>query len=279
VDYNAFRDKADRHWDGFRGKFLGILHYGSTTQQFRSYGYVDVKDRFLNEGEVVLDMHTGAAIEEHDPYDRLYTDNIWPTVYRLHFASYGDIGTFSTYLLKTLYFFMAILTCFVIISGILIWLEARKRLDISGRRKKYNTQVGHLFLTICMSILPVTAAAFSYSKLLPAGIGEHRELALNCFYFIGWLLLALLFWYGQDNAATSRRALLLTGVLGLLVPVINGLVSGNWIWLSYPAHEYGIFFIDLLWTAIAATCLYAWSKMRKAKPVKAKESLAGAIAS
>jgi len=263
MDYNAFRDKADQHWPGFKGMYLGIMHYGSNTQQFRSYGYVSVKDQFLNEGEVVFDMGTGKVLHEHDPYDRDYTDNIWPTVYRLHFANYGNIGVLSEYLLKALYFLMAILTCFVIISGVLIWLEARKKLTISERKKYYNKQVGHIYLAICMSMLPITAAAFICSKLLPVSVNDHREITLNCFYFISWLLLSLFFWYKQDNGITNRYSLLSAGILGLAIPVVNGFISKNWFWLTYSRHDYGIFIIDILWMAIALSCLYAYFRMTR----------------
>ncbi|MXV39105.1 hypothetical protein GO491_10530 [Flavobacteriaceae bacterium Ap0902] len=50
-------------------------------------------------------------------------------MYRLHFGNFGG------YLIKFVYITIALFTCFVIISGVMIWLMARKKKTILVAKK------------------------------------------------------------------------------------------------------------------------------------------------
>jgi len=182
VDLNVFLDSARNHWEGFEPKFLSMLKCESSTMQFRAYGFINPKIKFLNGGEVAFDVFTGKVTHEHNPYAIPYSESVWPVVWKLHYADYGEIGTLEDYLLKAVYFLMAIATCFVIISGVLIWLEARNKKSTPEKEKRYNKRVGYIYLAICLAMFPVTAFSFLVSKLLPESISEHREILLNAVF-------------------------------------------------------------------------------------------------
>lgn len=262
-DYNQYREKTAHYWSGFEGKYFAVLKMGSTNQQFRAYGYTSLKDQFLNDGEIVLEMATGKVMHEHNPSKKHLEEYVWQPVYRLHFANFNGLGTFSDYALKTAYFIMALLTCFVIITGVLIWLEARNKKNIPEKQRKFNEGVGHIYLSLCLSMLPVIALSLIVSKLLPEQVSEDRKLILNSVFFGGWLLVSIFFWLKKNNQFTNRYTLLATGVLGLCIPVVNGLASGNWIWLTAKNHLYEIFLVDALWILIAAGALFTVSKLKR----------------
>jgi len=259
---NKFQDSAITRWQGFAPKHIGILNNESTTMQFRIYGYVSSKAKFHNGGEIVYDVYTGKVDHEHSPYDVSYNDGLWSTVYRLHFADYGDLGALGNYLFKLAYFLLAISTCFVIISGVLIWLSARNKKSVPENEKRYNEKVGYIYLAICLSMFPVTAFSFIVSKLLPESVSEIREIILNSAFFGGWLILSVFFFFKKSNYFINKYTLLSGGLLGLCIPFISGFHSGNWVWNTFRHKQYDIFIIDMLWVVLSLLALYAVYRLK-----------------
>ncbi|MEM0942002.1 MAG: PepSY-associated TM helix domain-containing protein [Bacteroidota bacterium] len=264
-DYNAYKEKAENRWTGFKTEYVSFRNLGSTSQQFSLSGSGQIKDNFLSSGEVVYNMYTGKVLHEHDPTHTEYNDAVWGAVFRLHYAEFGNIETLSHYLIKTLYFLMAILTSFVIISGVLIWLTARNKRNIPEKRRKYNEGIGHIYLAVCLTLLPITAISFIVTRLIPGSLLEHKESIINYVFFLGWLMLSLFFWRKKDNYLTNKFALLSTGYIGLTIPIFNGLSSGNWIWLTFT-KDIQIFVVDLLWFLLSGLCLFIASKIKRRKP-------------
>jgi hypothetical protein len=170
-----------------------------------------------------------------------YLDGVKNTLYRLHLGDYGGIG------LRIVSFLLGLIGCFVILSGVMIWLTARDKKNIPEQRRRFNEGVVRYYLAICLSMYPVTALSFIGVKAFNLqGID-----AIYTFYFVGWLLLTLFFILKRNNNFTNTYCLLLGSILGLLVPVTNGLVSGNWLWVSYSQGYTQILFIDVFWILVA----------------------------
>lgn len=265
VDYNNMVSETAGKWPDFKVDRLHLEFYGSKTMKVEVSGSEHIKERFLGQGSVVFNAETGNIKQVHAPGEMGYYDDIWSSVRRLHYAQFGEIGTFSTYFLKTVYFLMAFLTCFVIISGVLIWLEARNKKNISEKKRRYNERVGSIYLALCLSMLPITAASFIVSKLLPESLSGSRESILNYSFFLGWLALSILLTLKKNKSFTNKFCLLTGGGLGLLIPVVNGLSSGNWFWRTWSNGEYGIFSIDIIWLCVGIICLLVVKRLRKEK--------------
>ena len=268
VDYNQMVKKTSGKWPDFKVDRLHLEFYGSQTMKVDVSGSEHISERFLGQGSVLFDAKTGKEKMVQKPGEMSYYDNVWSSVRRLHYAQFGEIGTFNTYLLKVVYFLMAFLTCFVIISGVLIWLEARNKKNITEKKKRYNTRVGSIYLAFCLSMLPVTATSFIVSKLLPASLAESRESILNSTFFLGWLVLSILLSLKKDKNFTNKFTLLSGGLLGVLIPVVNGVSSGNWFWRTWSNGEYGILSVDLVWLCSGIICLLIVRKInRKSRTV------------
>lgn len=262
-DYNTFRKRVDGRWEGFKGQYFSITQFGSTTQRFSGGGHVALKDEFLNNAEVEFDMASGRVVHEHNPRNKAYEDYVWSSVGALHFARFNGISPLGDYALRMLYFLLALLTCFVIVSGVLIWLEARRKKAIPEKQRRFNEEVGHVYLAICLSMLPVTAFAFVVTRLLPAAWVHHQNVILNSVYFGSWLLVSVFFWLKRNNAFTNRYTLLSAGILGIGIPFVNGASSGSWFWKTFAARNYDVFLIDALWAFLALSCFYALARMRR----------------
>ncbi|WP_169312100.1 hypothetical protein [Fluviicola taffensis] len=55
------------------------------------------------------------------------------------------------------------------------------------------------------------------------------------------------------------------GTLGLFIPVVNGISSGNWFWRTWINGEYVIFSVDMIWLCIGIICLLVVKRLRKEK--------------
>lgn len=263
VNYNNLVSETNQKWPDFKVDRIHVEFYGSKTMKVEISGSESIKERFLGQGSVTFNASTGKAIEVRAPGNMGYYEDVWSSVRRLHYAQFGEIGTFSTYFLKVIYFLMAFLTCFVIISGVLIWLEARNKKNITDRKKRYNARVGSIYLAICLSMLPITASCFIVSKLLPESLSGSREAILNYSFFLGWLVLSILLAWKRNKEFINKFCLLVGGVLGLFIPIVNGVSSGNWFWRTWNTGEYGIFSVDAIWLCIAMICLLVVKRLRK----------------
>tara|TARA_B100000809_G_C15122948_1_gene525036 strand:+ start:1356 stop:2957 length:1602 start_codon:yes stop_codon:yes gene_type:complete len=258
---NPIIDSLATKWPDFTPKYIGISNYGSEKGTINLYGYLDARTKFIHEGEITYNIHSRKVTSESNPYNVAYTDIIRPIAWALHYGYYGDIGILNKVLLKTLYFLMAIITCFVIISGVLIWLTARDKKNIPEKQRRYNEKVGYIYMALCLTMFPITAFSFIVSKLLSGS--TQSEVILNSVYFGGWLLMSILFWLKKDNYFTNKYTLLSGGLLSLCIPVVNGFSSGNWLWKTFSNQYYDIFTIDVLWLAIGVLTLYTFTRMKK----------------
>lgn len=119
---------------------------------------------------------------------------------------------------------MGIITCFVIISRVIIWLVAREKKNIPEKKRRFNRRVVRIYLAVCLSMYPITALTFIACKLLYS-LGQS---GICTFYFVGWLLLTGFFIVKKNDAFTNKYCLLSGSILGFLVPIANGIVSRNW---------------------------------------------------
>jgi ACR3 family arsenite efflux pump ArsB len=195
-----------------------------------------------------------------DPFTgTTYVEGVLNSLTRLHYADYGG------YALKIVSFLLALVTCFVIISGILIWLEARNKKAIPESKRRFNERVGHLYLAMCLSMYPVTALAFIVTKLIPEDMSAQRQTILYEVYFGTWLLMTVLFTLRKSNTLTNRVSLMLGAVLGIIIPILTGLTTNTWFWTSLIHGQHDLLIVDVLWLSLSAMAIYALYKMSPSK--------------
>lgn len=260
---NHYVDKVKSKWEGFVPNYITINNYATKKMSFRVVGSLPTQSKLFAGGNINFKVPSGEITYQQDPRNQSYNYRLNKFTYLLHYADYGNLGVLANLGLRLLYFIMAIITCFVIISGVLIWLTARDKNNLSEKKKRYNKRVGHIYLAICLTMLPITAFSFIISKLLPESVITQRKIILNAVFFGGWLLLFIFFRLKKDNYFTNKYTLLSGGLLGLLIPIVNGVSSGNWIWRTYSNQHYDVFVIDILWLFIGVISLYVVFRLNK----------------
>jgi uncharacterized iron-regulated membrane protein len=245
-------------WKGFQVNEVTLYNYGDQGMHIAVAGELDKSMKFTGIGKATYKASTLEVISKQDPYERTsYIDGVKGAMYHLHFGDYGG------YALKGISFLLGLVTCFVIITGILIWLEARNKKNIPDKQRFFNERVGHIYLAICLTMYPVTALSFIVTQLLPHHYDEIRQTVLYSVYFGSWLLLSIFFAWRKNNYITNKYALLLGSILGCFIPVVNGIVTGNWLWHSLMNRQIDLFIVDLLWVLISAAALYAIIRLKK----------------
>src|SRR5690606_33459372 len=82
-------------------------------------------------------------------------------------------------------------------------------------------------------------------------------------YFYSWLALSVFYVIRRNLRATNKETLLSGALLGLCIPVVNGVYGGNWIWKTFANGETDILFFDLLWIAISIVAIIAFVKIQR----------------
>ncbi|MFT4018393.1 MAG: PepSY-associated TM helix domain-containing protein [Agriterribacter sp.] len=251
---NHFADSARKKWAKATINHVEVLNYGDSSMQVHIGGLIPPSKKFTSSGELVFDVASGNIIKEKDPaHPSTYVEIADNAVYVLHFGDYGGYAT------KIMYFLLGICSCVVIISGVLIWLVAREKNNIPLRKRKFNMWLTRIYLSVCLGMFPVTTAAFIAVKLNPYG-GQHF---IYSFYFWSWLAVSIAFLFQKDIYKICRDSLLAGTVTGICIPVVNGIVTGNWPWVSYANHYHDILLIDTFWILVSASAFICWWLMVK----------------
>ncbi|NQX83016.1 MAG: PepSY domain-containing protein [Flavobacteriaceae bacterium] len=254
IEFDKYIKTTKDKWEGFKIDRIYLKNYSTDNAKIQIEGSVD--NGLTSDAFVSYDISTSNIDYSNDPYNYSYAERITKSIGIFHYAQYGG------FLTKSIYFLLAIITCFVIISGVLIWMQARNKKNIPIKQRIYNLNVSHIYLAICLSMYPIIAMSFNFSKLLPSSFNQSRKLYLYLFFFLGWLALTLLFRYKRDNYYTNKYTLILGSIFGFFIPITNGFVSGNWLWYTVTWEEPDVFVIDIMWIIIASTTLMIALKMK-----------------
>ena len=84
---------------------------------------------------------------------------------------------------------------------------------------------------------------------------EERVFPVNAIFFSGWLIFTVMGLFWNNYRQLNRNYLLIGSVLGRLIPVANGLVTGDWVWHSLMNKMYFVFGVDATWLVIGVVGL------------------------
>ncbi len=260
-DLAPFINKTQQSWKNSKITRVALQNYGDESMTVSMEGQVHNSTKLTGNGKIVFDVKTAQILEEKKPMDTAsYSDIVKSLLYKLHFGNYGG------YALKILYFLVGIASCFVIISGVIIWLIARDRKNIPLKKRLFNEWLVHIYLAVCLSMYPMTALIFIAVKVMhPAGQNFIYQ-----FYFWGWLLFSLYFIVRKNNFITTRDTLLLGSLFGFCIPITNGIVTSNWLWISFAKGYDDLLFVDLFWLMLSTITFISWLLMMQKHRKKIK---------
>lgn len=258
-DITSYIQLAQKKFPNSDLKKITIKNYGDQQMHIIMETEAPSKHRFSGAGILAIKIADGGILEEKSLAESSYIDAVKSIIYRLHFGDFGG------YPIKVIYFILGVMGCFVILSGILIWLVARDKNNVIPRKRKFNFWVANVFMATCLSLLPVTALTFCLVKLAP----EVNQQFIYRVYFNLWWVLALYYCIRRNINRTNRETLLLGAMASLAIPIVNGIKTGDWLISNFIKGRMDIFIVDFLWVVIGIvsfTVLYKLKEYKLSQP-------------
>ncbi|ODS78740.1 MAG: hypothetical protein ABS46_16630, partial [Cytophagaceae bacterium SCN 52-12] len=213
-----------RHYDREDGTLLASLSDGHS---------------FTGDGTITVQLKDGAVVHHLMPGEKTYAQSVLPGISKLHFATFGGLA------LKIVYFLLTLFTCFVIISGVLLWKEARNKQSYTPEQKRFHHRVTMVYLAICFGLFPAVAVLFCSELLVPTS--EKHSFIVNTIFFVSWLVFTVIGLSARTEARLTSLYLFLGGVSSLAVPLVNGFKTGDWIWTALSKQSYYVAATDIFW--------------------------------
>ena len=259
INIQSYINRTEKLWQDSHIKRVMIKNYGDESMALIIEGAANPQRSFSGNGRIIYGLKNGKVIYHHSPLDEsTYISKVKSLIYHLHF------GDYSGYALRIIYFILGLMGCVVIISGILVWLVARDKKSVPDRKRKFNLWLANIFLAICLSMFPVTALTFIAVKVNSTANMEF----IYRIYFYSWLLLSVYYIIRKNLNRTNRETLLLGSLFSLAIPFVNGICTGNWIWITYSTGATDILFIDLLSLAIGIIGMISFYKVKQRQKVQ-----------
>lgn len=227
-----FAARAGGAWPDFEVQTVIIYNMGQPNSRVevigRRRGTV-----FGGTGSVVFHGATGEELLREPPREAGALNQAVQSMAVLHFAEFGGLA------LEVLFFLLTLASSAVILTGNFTWLEVRRRQD-----RAVNKALARLTAGVATGLMPATALLFLTDRFLPNTVASPAWWT-NVVFFGSWLL-SVLYALARPNIARTHRALLVIGgFLALLIPIANGLTTGDWPWVAWDAGHWAVLGIDL----------------------------------
>ncbi|MEO6686065.1 MAG: PepSY-associated TM helix domain-containing protein [Dyadobacter sp.] len=247
LSINQIISNLKKEYPEYHLTYLNIDNYGKQDGVMTTRIVDD--HHFTGDGIISLRLHDGKKLVEMIPGKKAYVESVLDGIARLHFARFGGL------LLKTVYFILALFTCFVIISGVLLWKEARNKKTYTNKQKRFHHRVTMWYLSICFGLFPATAILFSAELLVPSEIAKHT-FWVNSSFFTSWLALIILGLVCKSETRMTKLFLILTGIFSLMIPFVNGIKTGDWLWNTLSNPNYFVAGTDIFWLVTGMATLF-----------------------
>jgi len=206
-----------------------------------------------------------------------------PTLALQRFFTGLHMLPFDHWWLRWIYFGMGLVSCVMIGTGMLLWVEKRRARQAKEGRCSYRV-VNAVAAAGSVGVLVATLAMLVSNKLLPEAI-MGRALLEQCMFFLAWtgtLVHALArAWQphaGEDLGTAWREQAWASAFLALLAVVLNGALTGDHLLRTIGQANMAVAGTDLVLLASAALAVMAARRLRArgAAPVRSTPILKGA---
>ncbi|MCA8900409.1 MAG: PepSY domain-containing protein [Hyphomonas sp.] len=204
---------------GYLPEFISLENYGDEAALFNLFYPAD--SELLMYETVSVSGATGERVVNHRLEATTPASRATGAMAPLHYATYGGLW------LKFLYLVLGLGLAVVTALGSMMWIERRKFGNEGTRSAKFYDRLGHLNTGVIMG-LPVATLSLFYLDKLYAGAETARLAATGWTYFAVWGAGVIFAFSRRNDYATTRNLMMLTGVLAMGIPVLNGMTTGDW---------------------------------------------------
>ena len=151
---NELRTQVESAYPELHIRGVSVRNYGK--EDALAIWNIDDNQQVYSRGSLAMRMKDGAIMEEHSmiPTDLSYSLSIVNLIFNLHFATFGGMT------LKVMYFILSMITCFMIMSGVMIWRTARDNPRYTFKQRLFHHRVTKFYLAISTELVPCICPHF-----------------------------------------------------------------------------------------------------------------------
>ncbi|WP_082627085.1 PepSY-associated TM helix domain-containing protein [Colwellia sp. TT2012] len=231
---------------------MSIDHFGDESASVTFRG--DDKSQFSTRKEVTYHIASGRELYlTKNNYDNDIRGGL-AVIASLHF------GDFAGYSLRMLFFVLGIGTCYIILTGNLMWLQKRANLR-SEKQNKLGLQLVKAMTTGgFIGTIFATAVGFICARLLPIDLLDRSDLIGQIFFacLAASLIVSLLIKAQQQFAAIFLK---ITALALALIPVLDWLMLSQGIVVMFKAGHFDVLIVEVMLLSLALCCWLVSSRL------------------
>ncbi|WP_181885662.1 PepSY-associated TM helix domain-containing protein [Trinickia dinghuensis] len=231
-------DAARRRVPDLDPKWITFVGYGKPDGFVEVWG--DVPNALGTQGAIALRLNTGAVMGNQTPGARDANHAIGSAIYGLHFGTYGGLT------LRWIYFVLGLCGAAMVLTGNLMWLEARRKRDTSMQPRAARN-VARATVGVCVGTCVGIAAAFVGALCWPE-VGAARSFGAALAVCLGYSTL-------RTPIFAARDLLAVASLMSASIAIADALLTGDGLAFSIARHDWALAAIDL--AALAAAILFA----------------------
>ncbi|KGJ97404.1 PepSY-associated TM helix domain-containing protein [Colwellia psychrerythraea] len=231
---------------------ISIDHFGDESASVTFRG--DDKSQFSTRKEVTYHIASGRELYlTKNNYDNDIRGGL-AVIASLHF------GDFAGYSLRILFFVLGIGTCYIILTGNLMWLQKRVSLR-SEKQNKFGIQLVKAMTTGgFIGTIFATAVGFICARLLPVDLLDRSDLIGQIFFacLVASLVLSLAIKAQQQFAKIFLKV---TAIALALIPVLDWLMLPQKIIVMFKVGHFDVLIVEVMLLSLALCCWLVSSKL------------------
>jgi len=253
---SALIAKSQQDISNYTVTVLEVDHWQHDNASITFWGHI--AGDFAKETIIKYRMKDGEIIYKNTQITNSHHDGVY-VMDKLH---YGDFGGLP---LKMIFFLLGLGTCYVIISGNLLWIEKQKK---NRNHSPFGlTLVKNFSIAVFSGSLIATALCFIISRLLPTSIEEKVDILCLTFYLT--LFVCLLYTYLLKSSFRTLTQLLNVAALCFtLIPIIDWYLLSDGIITMLSYQRYPLLVVQVLCLLTAGICLLMAKYLRANSEVK-----------
>jgi len=242
---------------------ISIDHFGDESASVTFRG--DDKTQFSTRKEVTYHIASGRELYlTNNNYDNDIRGGL-AVIASLHF------GDFAGYSLRILFFILGIGTCYIILTGNLMWLQKRANLR-SEKQNKFGIQLVKAMTTGgFIGTVFATAVGFICARLLPLDLLNRSDIIGKIFFacLAVSLITSLLIKAQQQFSAIFLKV---TALALALIPVLDWLILPQKIIAMFKVGHFDVVIVEVMLLILALCCWLISSRLVvTVAPVTAQE--------
>ncbi|MCU0634283.1 MAG: PepSY domain-containing protein [Gemmatimonadaceae bacterium] len=187
-------------------------------------------------GSAALGGATGTLLVASDPRRPTALGATVGVMTNLHFATVGG------WVLKALFFVLALAASAVILTGNVLWLVNRRTNDPRAAPRLHRL-LARLSVGVGAGLVVAVPVLFLVAQLLPLPLAS-RVWWEHVAFFGAWLACVVASLVAHRMRRMAGRLLVLAGVLSALVPVAHWIDERAWPWITAAMGAWGTLWVD-----------------------------------